>query len=83
MAASCSEHGEACETKWPGWVMAGAACSGAGGAGGGGGARDAAYTHTVATRWYRAPELLLAARAYGPAADAWAAGCVLAQMLGP
>ena len=52
------------------------------GAGDEGERRAAAYTHTVATRWYRAPELLLAARAYGPAADMWAVGCILAEMLG-
>lgn len=44
--------------------------------------RAAAYTHTVATRWYRAPELLLGSREYGPAADMWAAGCIFAEMLG-
>ena len=35
----------------------------------------------VVTRWYRAPELLLAAGAYGPAVDVWAAGCVAAEVL--
>ena len=44
--------------------------------------RAAAYTHTVATRWYRAPELLLGSRSYGPPADMWAVGCILAEMLG-
>ena len=44
--------------------------------------RAAAYTHAVATRWYRAPEVLLGARSYGPAADMWAVGCILAEMLG-
>ena len=28
----------------------------------------------VATRWYRAPELLVGDRAYGPAVDVWAIG---------
>ena len=42
----------------------------------------AAYTAAVATRWYRAPELLLGSRSYGPAADMWAVGCILAEMLG-
>ena len=46
------------------------------------GGRAAAYTHTVATRWYRAPELLLGSRRYGPAADMWAVGCIFAEMLG-
>lgn len=40
------------------------------------------YTHAVATRWYRAPELLYGARSYGPAVDMWAAGCVFAELLG-
>jgi serine/threonine protein kinase len=44
--------------------------------------RAGGYTHTVATRWYRAPELLLASHSYGPAADMWAVGCILAEMLG-
>ncbi|KAK9811920.1 hypothetical protein WJX72_012409 [[Myrmecia] bisecta] len=43
---------------------------------------QARYTHTVATRWYRAPELLYGARAYTTAVDMWAAGCVFAEMLG-
>jgi cell cycle related kinase len=40
------------------------------------------YTHAVATRWYRAPELLFGARQYGPAVDVWGAGMVLAELLG-
>lgn len=39
------------------------------------------YTHTVATRWYRAPELLYGARQYGAAVDVWAAGMALAEAL--
>ncbi|KAK9825882.1 hypothetical protein WJX81_000855 [Elliptochloris bilobata] len=42
----------------------------------------AAYSHAVATRWYRAPELLFGARCYGPAVDVWAAGCIIAELLG-
>lgn len=40
--------------------------------------------HTAAqgTRWYRAPELLYGARAYGPEVDVWSAGMVLAELLG-
>ncbi|GLI59110.1 hypothetical protein VaNZ11_000941, partial [Volvox africanus] len=41
-----------------------------------------AYTHAVATRWYRAPELLYGARAYGSAVDIWALGLVFAELLG-
>lgn len=37
--------------------------------------------HRVVTIWYRAPELLLGARRYGPAIDVWAAGCILAEIL--
>ena len=38
-------------------------------------------SHAVATRWYRAPELLFGSRRYGAAVDLWAVGCVVAQML--
>ena len=36
-------------------------------------------SHAVATRWYRAPALLLGAKLYGAAVDMWAAGCTVAQ----
>ncbi|CAN0173896.1 unnamed protein product [Phaeothamnion confervicola] len=39
------------------------------------------YSFQVATRWYRAPELLFGARRYGPAVDAWGAGVILGEML--
>lgn len=42
---------------------------------------DDSLSHAVATRWYRAPELLLGSRRYGTAVDMWAAGCVIAQLL--
>jgi serine/threonine protein kinase len=32
------------------------------------------YSHEVATRWYRSPELLFGARAYGLAVDLWSIG---------
>ena len=38
-------------------------------------------TSQVVTRWYRAPELLLGARHYGPAIDIWAAGCIFAELM--
>jgi len=38
-------------------------------------------TDYVATRWYRAPELLLAAKEYGPSVDMWSVGCILAELL--
>ncbi|XP_049876459.1 cyclin-dependent kinase-like 4 [Pectinophora gossypiella] len=39
------------------------------------------YTEYVATRWYRAPELLVAEHRYGPEIDIWAIGCLFAEML--
>lgn len=38
-------------------------------------------TNKVVTLWYRAPELLLGTQEYGPPIDAWAAGCILAELL--
>ncbi|CAI4225516.1 unnamed protein product [Auanema sp. JU1783] len=37
------------------------------------------YEENVATRWYRAPELLFGSRHYGPAVDVWALGCILTE----
>lgn len=42
---------------------------------------DDKYTDYVATRWYRAPELLVGDTQYGPPVDIWAIGCVVAEML--
>lgn len=39
-------------------------------------------TEYVVTRWYRAPELLLSCDSYDEAIDVWAAGCILAELLG-
>eukprot|EP00127_Corallochytrium_limacisporum_P004574 Clim_evm14s168 gene=Clim_evmTU14s168 len=39
-------------------------------------------TEYVATRWYRAPEIMLSSRAYTKAIDIWSVGCILAEMLG-
>ncbi|XP_061552584.1 cyclin-dependent kinase-like 1 [Phycodurus eques] len=39
------------------------------------------YTDYVATRWYRAPELLVGDTQYGPPVDLWAVGCVFAELL--
>lgn len=36
-------------------------------------------TNYVATRWYRAPELLLSNQPYDKAIDIWAVGCILAE----
>jgi mitogen-activated protein kinase 15 len=37
-------------------------------------------TDYVATRWYRAPEILLGATNYTKAVDTWAVGCILGEM---
>jgi cyclin-dependent kinase 8/11 len=42
--------------------------------------RPLADNGVVVTVWYRAPELLLGARHHGPPVDAWAAGCLLAEL---
>ncbi|PXF47236.1 Mitogen-activated protein kinase 16 [Gracilariopsis chorda] len=40
------------------------------------------WTDYVATRWYRAPELIMPrANNYGSAIDVWSAGCIFAEML--
>ena len=39
------------------------------------------YTHQVVTRWYRCPELLYGARAYGVGVDMWSIGCIIAELL--
>uniref|UniRef100_A0A4W3GJW3 Mitogen-activated protein kinase 15 n=1 Tax=Callorhinchus milii TaxID=7868 RepID=A0A4W3GJW3_CALMI len=40
-----------------------------------------ALTEYVATRWYRAPEILLASPRYTKGVDMWSVGCILAEML--
>ncbi|KAK2512501.1 Mapk15 [Columba guinea] len=45
---------------------------------GGGGA---ALTEYVATRWYRAPEVLLSSRRYTKGVDMWSIGCILGELL--
>ncbi|KAM0750090.1 CMGC/MAPK/ERK protein kinase [Meredithblackwellia eburnea MCA 4105] len=39
-------------------------------------------TEYVATRWYRAPEIMLSFANYTTAIDVWSVGCVLAELLG-
>ncbi|XP_069044041.1 mitogen-activated protein kinase 7 isoform X2 [Lepisosteus oculatus] len=39
-------------------------------------------TEYVATRWYRAPELMLSLHHYSLAIDMWSVGCIFAEMLG-
>ena len=38
-------------------------------------------TDYVATRWYRAPELLITGGMYGPAVDYWAIGCIMGELV--
>ena len=38
-------------------------------------------TEYVATKWYRAPELLVGDRQYGPKVDVWAVGCIFAELI--
>ncbi|KAK2863293.1 hypothetical protein Q5P01_002826 [Channa striata] len=44
-------------------------------------AEGGVYTDYVATRWYRAPELLVGDIQYGKPVDVWAVGCLLIEML--
>ena len=37
-------------------------------------------TEYVATRWYRAPEIMLTSKVYTKAIDLWSIGCILAEM---
>lgn len=39
-------------------------------------------TNYVATRWYRAPELILGTKTYDKSVDLWAIGCILAELYG-
>eukprot|EP00472_Partenskyella_glossopodia_P006477 CAMPEP_0197529230 /NCGR_PEP_ID=MMETSP1318-20131121/27678_1 /TAXON_ID=552666 /ORGANISM="Partenskyella glossopodia, Strain RCC365" /LENGTH=381 /DNA_ID=CAMNT_0043084613 /DNA_START=354 /DNA_END=1502 /DNA_ORIENTATION=- len=39
-------------------------------------------TDYVATRWYRAPEILLGSPQYTKAVDMWSVGCIMGEMLG-
>ncbi|CAG8709633.1 8126_t:CDS:10, partial [Racocetra persica] len=39
-------------------------------------------TEYVATRWYRAPEIMLSFQNYTKAIDMWSVGCIFAEMLG-
>merc|ERR1712216_841325 len=38
-------------------------------------------TDYVATRWYRAPEILLGSNKYTKGVDMWSMGCILAELL--
>jgi len=41
---------------------------------------DEDLTQYVVTRWYRAPEVVLNERRYGPELDVWSVGCILAEL---
>lgn len=38
-------------------------------------------TEYVATRWYRAPEIVLGSNKYSKAVDMWSVGCILAELI--
>lgn len=38
-------------------------------------------TEYVATRWYRAPEILLGSQKYTKAVDMWSVGCILGELI--
>jgi len=46
------------------------------------GARQQVLTDYVATRWYRAPEILLGSTTYTKGVDMWSIGCILGELLG-
>ncbi|TPX50453.1 hypothetical protein SeMB42_g02243 [Synchytrium endobioticum] len=39
------------------------------------------YSNQVASRWYRAPELLYGSHHYDSRVDIWAAGCIIAELI--
>lgn len=45
------------------------------------GAANAPLTEYVVTRWYRAPEIMLACQEYTKAIDVWSVGCIFAELL--
>ncbi|KZS93150.1 CMGC/MAPK protein kinase [Sistotremastrum niveocremeum HHB9708] len=45
------------------------------------GAESGLMTEYVATRWYRAPEIMLSFKRYTKAIDVWSVGCILGEML--
>ena len=42
---------------------------------------SAILTDYIATRWYRAPEVILSWRQYTGAIDVWSVGCILAELI--
>jgi mitogen-activated protein kinase 15 len=47
----------------------------------GGGGPSPVLTDYVATRWYRAPEILLGSTAYSKGVDMWTVGCILGELI--
>lgn len=45
------------------------------------GSNQGFMTEYVATRWYRAPEIMLSFANYSTAIDVWSVGCILAELL--
>jgi mitogen-activated protein kinase 15 len=45
------------------------------------GPKDVTMTDYVATRWYRAPEILLGSTKYCTQADMWSVGCIFGELL--
>ncbi len=43
--------------------------------------KDTIMTEYVATRWYRAPEIVLGSNRYSKAVDMWSVGCILAELI--
>jgi serine/threonine protein kinase len=43
--------------------------------------KNALLTDYIATRWYRAPEVILSAKTYTGAIDVWSVGCILAELI--
>lgn len=44
--------------------------------------RSRQITSYVATRWYRAPELILTRKTYGKEVDMWSVGCIIGELYG-
>jgi len=45
------------------------------------GVGEPVLTDYVATRWYRAPEILLGSNKYTKGVDMWSMGCILAELI--
>ena len=43
--------------------------------------KGGALTDYVATRWYRAPELLISTGEYGKEVDIWSIGCIMGELV--